>query len=127
MSEQRTTAASNWVVIMEYRVQGPEQQRQLVDGLASIVELSLHGAEGFLDARFHTSTDGHRVINVMNWATEADFRRFGATSDRTARDAAVQRVLDSIPGGVDAPAFGGPPPTYTVARTVTPSLQPASD
>lgn len=47
---------------------------------------------GYLSARFHVSTDGTRVYNIVRWASEADYRNFVDTSDGEGRIASLNAV-----------------------------------
>jgi C-6 monooxygenase len=82
-----------FVIILEYTVEGPEQQRQLVEGLAELGKQWVRFHPGFLSARFHVSTDGTRMVNFVNCASEGDYRNFLASSDTEGRIAAIEEVL----------------------------------
>ena len=114
-----------FVIILEYTVEGPEQQRQLVEGLAALGKRWVRFHPGFLSARFHISTDGTRVVNFVNWASEEDYRNFLANSDTEGRIAAIEEVLANVSGNVSSPLDSANPtiPGFTVYRTVEPSPQ----
>jgi len=82
-----------FVIILEHTVEGPKQQRQLVEGLAELEKQWVRFHLGFLSARFHVSTDGTQVVNFVNWASEDDYRNFLASSDTEGRIAAIEEVL----------------------------------
>ena len=107
-----------FVIILEYTVEGPEQQRQLVEGFAELGKRWVRFHSGFLSARFHISTDGTRVVNFVNWASEEDYRNFLANSDPEGRIAAIEEVLANVSSPLDSanPTIPG----FTVYRTVEP-------
>lgn len=76
---------------------------------------------GYRSARFHVSTDGTHVYNIVHWASEADYRSFEATSDTEGRMAAIGKALDGLSGKAE-PRMGEDP-RYVVAREVGPGLQ----
>ncbi|MCM2394017.1 antibiotic biosynthesis monooxygenase [Streptomyces albipurpureus] len=104
--------------IIEYTVDGPETQTELVDGFAEIIDQWVSFHPGFRSARFHVSTDGTRVYNVVHWRDEADYRNFVETSDTEGRMAAIGKALDTLSGRAE-PRMSGVP-TYTVVREVGP-------
>ncbi|MEH1102844.1 antibiotic biosynthesis monooxygenase [Micromonospora sp. CPCC 205561] len=107
--------------IIDYTVDGPETQRELVTAFADIQERWVRFYPGYRSARFHASTDGTRVYNIVHWASEADYRSFVATSDAEGRAAAIAMALDGLSGKAE-PRMSGPP-TYVVVREVGPGPQ----
>jgi C-6 monooxygenase len=104
--------------IIDYTVDGPDTQREVVEAFAAIQERWVRFHPGYRSARFHVSTDGTRVYNIVHWASEDDYRRFVETSDTEARMAAIQQALDGLSGSAE-PRMSGVP-TYRVVREVGP-------
>lgn len=124
-SGDKDSSDSGFIIILDYTVDGPEQQRQLVDGLAELVKQWVRPHPGFLSAKFHSSTDGTRVINFVHWASEEDYHNFLENSDTDGRIAAIEQALANVSGTVVSPMDSTPntSPSYTIHRTVTPELQ----
>lgn len=104
--------------IIEHATDGPETQRALVDAFAEIQQRWVCFYPGYVSARFHVSTDGSRVYNIVHWASEEDYRHFLATSDTEGRMAAIQAAMGHLDGRAEARV--GANPTYTIAREVRP-------
>ncbi|WP_049580727.1 antibiotic biosynthesis monooxygenase [Streptomyces sp. SBT349] len=104
--------------IIDYTVDGPETQAELVAAFARIQEEWVRFHPGYRSARFHVSTDGTRVYTIVHWASEGDYARFVATSDGDGRAAAIQRALAGLAGHAEPRMTGRP--TYTVVREVGP-------
>ncbi|MFK0248160.1 antibiotic biosynthesis monooxygenase [Amycolatopsis azurea] len=104
--------------IIEYAVDGPETQAALVDAFADIQDRWVRFYPGYVSARFHASVDGTRVVNVVSWANEADYRHFEETSDTAGRLAAIQGALDGLPGEVESRVSANP--RYRVVRETRP-------
>lgn len=68
--------------IIDYTVDRPQTQRELVDAFAEIQERRVRSYPGYLSARFLASTDGTRVYN---WVLVASTR----VLDRPASSALV--------------------------------------
>lgn len=107
--------------IIDYTVDSFDTQRELVDAFAEIQERWVGFYPGYRSARFHVSTDGTRVYNIVHWASEADYRSFVETSDTEGRMAAIRKALDGLSGQAEARMSGAP--TYTVVREVGPGPQ----
>ncbi|MBP2404095.1 Antibiotic biosynthesis monooxygenase [Streptomyces netropsis] len=105
--------------IIEYAVDGPATQSELVSAFAKIQEQWVSFYPGYLSARFHVSTDGTRVYTVVHWATEADYRNFIETSDMEGRMAAIEKALAGLSGKAEPRMAGAP--TYTVVREIGPA------
>ncbi len=104
--------------IIEYAVDGPGTQAALVDAFAGIQERWVRFYPGYISSRFHVSVDGTRVINLVSWASEADYRHFEETSDLDGRLAAIHAALDGLPGEVESRVSANP--RYRVAREIGP-------
>lgn len=115
------SADTGFYSIIEHAVDGPETQRALVDAFAEIQERWVRFYPGYVSARFHVSTDGTRVYNIVHWASDADYRNFVATSDTDGRMAAIRAAMDALPGKVEARVSANP--TYTVVREIGPGPQ----
>lgn len=109
---------SGFYSIIDYTVDGPETQRELVEAFAEIQERWVRFYPGYRSARFHVSTDGTRVYNLVHWASEADYRNFEEKSDSEGRMAAIQAALEGLAGKAE-PRMSGDP-RYTVVREVGP-------
>lgn len=107
--------------IIDYTVDGPDTQREFVAAFADIQERWVRFYPGYRSARFHASTDGTRVYNIVHWASEADYRNFVETSDTEGRTAAIRKALDGLSGKAE-PRMSGPP-TYVVVREIGPGPQ----
>ncbi|MET9290701.1 antibiotic biosynthesis monooxygenase [Streptomyces sp. NPDC003077] len=112
---------SGFYSFIDYTVDGPETQTELVNAFAEIQEQWVRFYPGYRSARFHVSTDGTRVYNIVHWASEADYRNFVETSDTEDRMAAIQAALDGLTGKA-TPRMSGSP-TYTVVREIGPGPQ----
>ncbi|MCF2533794.1 antibiotic biosynthesis monooxygenase family protein [Yinghuangia soli] len=112
------TTDSGFYSIIDYTVDGPATQQELVDAFAAIQEKWVRFYPGYLSARFHVSTDGTRVYNVVSWASEADYRNFVETSDTDGRMADIVGAVEALGGRAEARMSGVP--TYTVVREVGP-------
>lgn len=109
--------------IIEYAVDGPETQTALVEAFAAIQDRWVRFYPGYVSARFHASVDGTRVVNVVSWASEADYRHFEETSDTAGRLAAIQAALDGLPGEVESLVSANP--RYRVVRETGPGPRTA--
>ncbi|MEO3749522.1 antibiotic biosynthesis monooxygenase [Streptomyces sp. B6B3] len=116
---------SGFYSIIDYTVDGPRTQEELVAAFAEIQERWVRFHPGYRSARFHVSTDGTRVYNIVHWDSEADYRSFVETSDTDGRAAAIQRALDGLSGTAE-PRMDGPP-TYRVVREIGPGPRRAGD
>jgi C-6 monooxygenase len=104
--------------IIEYTVDGTTAQSELVAAFAEIQERWVRFYPGYRSARFHVSTDGTRVYNIVHWSSEAHYRNFVETSDTEGRMAAIRQTLEGLSGKAEARMSGVP--TYTVVREVGP-------
>ncbi|MFI6928292.1 antibiotic biosynthesis monooxygenase [Nonomuraea spiralis] len=112
------TTDTGFYSIIDYTVDGHDTQRELVAAFAEIQERWVRFYPGYRSARFHLSTDGTRVYNIVHWASEDDYRHFVNTSDGEGRTAAIRAALDGLTGTAEARMSG--PPTYRVVREVGP-------
>ncbi|MGX2993346.1 antibiotic biosynthesis monooxygenase family protein [Streptomyces sp. JNUCC 64] len=113
-----TAADPGFLSIIDYTTDGPATQAELVAAFASVQERWVRFYPGYLSARFHASTDGTRVYNIVHWASEADYRHFVETSDTEGRMAAIAEALAGLSGTAEPRMTGAP--TYTVVREVGP-------
>lgn len=104
--------------IIDYTVDGRETQAELVKVFAEIQDQWVSFYPGYCSARFHVSTDGTRVYNIVHWASEADYRNFVESSDTEGRMAAIEKALEGLVGKAEPRMTGVP--TYTVVREVGP-------
>ncbi|MDF2693675.1 MAG: antibiotic biosynthesis monooxygenase [Labilithrix sp.] len=104
--------------IIDYTVDGPETQRELIDAFTLLQEKWVRFYPGYKSAHLFASIDGTRVYNIVHWVTEAAYREFERVSDNAGRQAAIQNVLDRLAGKA-VPRMSGPP-RYTIVREVRP-------
>ncbi|UNO40553.1 antibiotic biosynthesis monooxygenase [Streptomyces sp. MST-110588] len=104
--------------VIDYTVDGPRTQQEVVDAFAEIQERWVRFYPGYRSARFLTSVDGTRVYNLVHWDSEADYRNFVETSDTKGRLAAIHKALDGLSGTAEARMTQTP--QYTTARVVEP-------
>ncbi|EHR50656.1 Antibiotic biosynthesis monooxygenase [Saccharomonospora marina XMU15] len=104
--------------IIDYTVDGPATQAELVSAFARIQEQWVCCYPGYRSARFQVSTDGTRVYTIVHWESEADYCNFVETSDTEARMAAIEKALEGLSGKAE-PRMSGLS-TYTVVREVGP-------
>jgi heme-degrading monooxygenase HmoA len=52
----------------------PERQTELVEALDRATREVFTGLPGFVSANLHASTDGARVVNYAQWASERNFQ-----------------------------------------------------
>lgn len=102
--------------IIDYRVDGPQAQAAIVSAFAEIQRQWVASYPGYRSARFLTSTDGDRVLCVVTWDSEEDFRHFEAVSDTEGRSAAIGRALAGLSATAERKSF-------RLARTVKPEDQ----
>ncbi|MFC5751387.1 antibiotic biosynthesis monooxygenase family protein [Actinomadura rugatobispora] len=112
------TADPGFYSIIDYTVDGPDTQRDLVEAFAEIQERWVRFYPGYRSARFLVGVEGTRVYNVVHWASEADFRHFEEVSDTEGRIAAIQQALNGLKGKAEPRMTESP--RYTVAREVGP-------
>lgn len=126
LEENQVTTEPNFVSILDYLVDGPEQQHQLADGLAEVIKQWVRFHPGFLSAKFHISTDGSRIFNIIQWDSEEDYHRFTTNSDTNGRVAAIKEAFANVSGPVSSPLddqSNSDIPRYTMYRTVLPENQ----
>ena len=116
------SADTGFYSIIDYTVDGPGTQAELVAAFAEIQQRWVCFYPGYHSARFHVSTDGTRVYTIVRWDSEAHYRDFVATSDTEGRMAAIRRALHDLSGTAQARMSGAP--TYTVVRAVGPGPRP---
>lgn len=104
--------------IIDYAVDGPRTQDELVEAFAELQERWVRSYPGYCSARIFASLDGTRVYNVVHWASEADFAHFEATSDNEGRAAAIEAAIASVSGWAEPRMTG--PPRFTLRREVLP-------
>jgi C-6 monooxygenase len=107
--------------IIDYEVDGPGSQRELVDAFVELQERWVRFYPGYRSARIFASVDGRRIYNVVHWASEEDYRRFEATSDTAGRSAAIQAAVDGVSGWAEPRMTGAP--RFRLARQVGPGPQ----
>ncbi|MET4427826.1 C-6 monooxygenase [Mycolicibacterium sp. 624] len=104
--------------IIDYTVDGPQAQNELIDAFAEIQRRWVRFYPGYRSAHLLASIDGRRVYNVIEWASRADFDEFESVSDTAGRMAAIESAIAGV-SGTATPNMTGPP-RFTVARVVHP-------
>ncbi|MEU2393528.1 antibiotic biosynthesis monooxygenase [Streptomyces sp. NPDC007369] len=117
------SGTTEFVSIIDYTVDGPQTQQELVEAFAALLERWVAFYPGFVSSRFHTSTDGTRVYNVVTWAGEAHYRNFVDHSDTEGRMAAIEAAVSGVSGTAEPRMTGAP--TYRMVREVGPVVQPS--
>ncbi|MFY1686701.1 antibiotic biosynthesis monooxygenase [Plantactinospora sp. WMMB782] len=115
-------AGPDFYSIIDYTVDGPATQEELVAAFAEIQDRWVRFHPGYVSARFLVSLDGTRVYNLVHWATEADYRAFESTSDTDGRLAAIASALAGLTGTAEPRMTGAP--HYRLAREVGPGEPP---
>ena len=107
-----------WVMILQYETADAEAQRELIEGLAGMVDEWVAPYAGLLGARFHASEDGKRVVNTVMWETEERYRAFLAESDNEGRVGALDGLFARL--GERVRWVDGAAPGHHVVKTVVP-------
>lgn len=105
--------------IIDYAVDGPRSQRELIDAFADIQQRWVSFYPGYRGARLFASVDGCRVYNLIEWASQAAFEDFEQTSDTAGRVAAIETAIAGI-SGTAVPQMTGHP-RFTLARVIHPT------
>ncbi|HEX3779251.1 MAG TPA: antibiotic biosynthesis monooxygenase [Pseudonocardiaceae bacterium] len=74
----------------------PSRQRELMDVLVTVSEEVMRKLPGFVTANIHASTDGTRVLNYAQWATEADFQAMLAHPEAGRHMAEAAKIAESF-------------------------------
>lgn len=109
--------------IIDYTVDGPATQHELIDAFAALQEKWVRFYPGYKSAHLFASIDGTRVYNIVHWESEAAYREFERVSDNAGRVAAIQGILEALEGKAE-PRMSGPP-RYNIVREVGPGPRPA--
>ncbi|MDG4795655.1 antibiotic biosynthesis monooxygenase [Micromonospora sp. WMMD1082] len=104
--------------IIDYTVDGPQSQHELIEAFAEIQERRVRHYPGYRSARLLASQDGTRVYNVVAWQSEAHWRHFDKTDDLQERQADIDRAVDGI-SGTATPRMTNTP-RYDLVREVLP-------
>ena len=102
--------------IIDYAVDGPDTQRELIRVFAGLQERWVRYYAGYQDSTLFASLSGDRVYNVVRWDSEAHYRRFEEDSHSDGRIAAIQASLAGLSGRAE-PRMSGPA-LFRVARVV---------
>lgn len=108
--------------IIDYAVDGLATQERLIESFAAIQEQWVRWYPGYVSARLFGSLDGTRVYNLVQWASEEDYRNFESTSDTAGRIAAIETALAELPGTAEPRMTGAP--RFRLARRVLPGPTP---
>jgi C-6 monooxygenase len=111
--------------IIDYAVDGPATQRELIRLFAGLQERWVRYYAGYQEATFFASVNGDRVYSVVRWDSEAHYRRFEEDSDSDGSVAAIQASLAGLSGRAE-PRMSGPP-LFRVARVVRPGPRQYTD
>lgn len=101
---------AGFIAVVTIRLTRPEAQAPLLDLLVAEVEGWVRFRPGFLSANYHVSTDGSRLLNYAQWASEGSYRQSFRDNPNSGslRDAIV-----AVPGVEGLEMVG-----YTLARSV---------
>ncbi len=73
-----------------------ERQDAIVQSLRSFTESVARALPGFVAASVHTSLDGARVVNYVQWKSRADLEAMLASSEAKAHIAQLGALADDV-------------------------------
>lgn len=117
MTERRR---AGFYSVIDHTTDGPETQAALIDAFAAIQERRVSTYPGYVSATLLASTDGTRVLNVVAWETEEDYRQFDETDDHESRMVEIAEAVDGVPGHAEPRMTGLP--HYRPVRVVEPEV-----
>ena len=101
---------AGFIALVTIRLTDPAARDPLLGLLAGEVEQWVRYRPGFLSANYHVSTDGTRMVNYAQWASETAYRE----SFRSSPDSGSLRdAILAVPGVEGLEMVG-----YTLARSV---------
>ncbi len=99
-------AAGLFTLINTFKV-SPDRQKAVVSSLSSFTEQHARFHPGFVGASVHASLDGHRVINYVQWQSQADLAAMMASPQAKAHVAEVAALAEHVDPVVYRVAFVG--------------------
>lgn len=87
--------ASVWTLINTFTVL-PHQQDAVVASLRDFTEQHARFLTGFVGASVHTSLDGRRVVNYVQWESKADLEAIMASAPARAHVAEVGALAEHV-------------------------------
>ena len=108
---------AGFIALVTIRTSTADAHAPLLDLLSREVEQWVRYRPGFVSANYHVSTDGSRLINYAQWASEAAYRE----SFRSNPNAGSLRDAITAIDGVDGLEMVG----YTLAKSVVAAPEPA--
>ena len=85
----------------------PGKQDAVVASLRRFTESHARLLPGFIAASVHASTDGHRVVNYVQWKTAADLGRMMETAAAKSHVAEIAALAERVDPVVYRVAFVG--------------------
>jgi C-6 monooxygenase len=107
---------AGFIALVTISISNPDAHTPLLDLLSSEVEQWVRYRPGFLSANYHVSTDGARIVNYAQWASEEAYR----DSFRSNPNAGSLREAITAIDGVD----GLEMVAYTLAKSVVAAPEP---
>jgi heme-degrading monooxygenase HmoA len=95
---QTTTIDPNAKVVTFINIYevAPEKQAELAELLSAGTDQTLRHMPGFVSVNIHRSTDGHRVANSTQWASQDEFERMGKSPEAQALFRKFAAVAKSV-------------------------------
>ena len=109
--------------IIDYAVDGPRSRSELVAAFVDLQERWVRFYPGYCAARIFASHGGRRVYDVVQWASESDYRHFESTSDTRGRLAAIEAAVGGVSGWAEPRMVGAP--WFTPVHEVPPGHAPS--
>ena len=85
----------------------PQQQDALVTALRTFTTRHARFFEGFIGASVHASLDGRRVVNYVQWETQANLEAMMASAPAKTHMAEVATLADHVDPAIYRVAFVG--------------------
>ncbi len=85
----------------------PQRQGAVVESLRRFTERHARFLPGFIGASVHASVDGHRVVNYVQWESEADLGAMMASAPAQAHIEEVGALAEHVDPVVYRVAFVG--------------------
>ncbi|MGY4688838.1 antibiotic biosynthesis monooxygenase family protein [Salibacterium sp. K-3] len=92
----------------------PQQQQELIDGLADQVDKHIKNCTGFISASFHASHDGRKVVNYAQWLSKDAWKESSHSPYSEIAKTEIEGVIKSC----GAKSVSGESFSFRVARVV---------
>ena len=99
-------AAGIFTLINTFKV-SPDRQDTVVSSLRGFTEQHARFLPGFVGASVHASLDGHRVVNYVQWQSQADLAAMMASPQARAHVTEVAALAEHVDPVVYRVAFVG--------------------